>query len=595
VALVGDELAPDGALLITGAQDGVAIAWDGTRETHRLEVGAPIRKLAWHPRGSWVAVGSKAGDIALWDPRTGKVSARLEVGDEGLTWLGVSPDGSLIAAGSKNGRMRAWQPGGGAPVADVSAHQGPIWTGSFSSDGEELVTGSEDQTAAIWELPSGHLRARLAGHAGAVVSVALAGGRALTGSQDGTARIWQGARTTRVLSGHRSYVQVAAFLAGGTRVATASLDGSVRLWDAESGGTLAIIDTHAGEIWAAAFSRDDSLMATAGLDGTSHVVAPGAGALAGEWSSKAPVASGDRAGDAVAVAVEREVHLVSGGAEAVIARHGDRVHSVRFSRDGRTLVTGSEDGSARVVGRDGTVIGELRQGEPVVRAELSPDGTRVVTASPSGTARQWRSGGAELCRFERHGKAVWDVAFSPDGRLVATASDDGTARLWRADGCAPVASFEMIAAANTVTFTPDGRALVVGLESGEMIVLAVDGGRELARLEGHGDILTATAISPDGRRIASAAIDGRLSLWDRRSGALLYSVEADAGRINDVGFSAAGDEVYTVGTAAVRVWRLGLETRSPDEVARAVACRMPFTLAHDVVVAADAARCRDQE
>ena len=421
--------------------------------------------------------------------------------------------------------------------------------------------------------------------------MALAGDRVLTASQDGTARLWQGGRTTRVLSGHRSYVQIAAFLGGGSRVATASLDGSVRLWDPDSGGTLAVIDTHAGEIWTAAFAPDDSLLVTAGLDGTSHVYAPGAGVLAAEWSARGPISSADRAGASIAAAVDREVHLVSGAGDRVVARHAGAIHSIRFAPGGAGLVSGGEDGVARVIGSDGAPVAELAQGEPIVRAVFSPDGRLVATSSPSGVPRLWRRDGGEVCRFQRHDKAVWDVAFSPDGALVATGSDDGTARLWRTDGCAPVKSFQMDAPANTVTFTPDGRALVVGLESGEMIVLSPSDGRELARLEGHGDVLTATAISPDGRRIASAAMDGRMSLWDARSGALLFSVEAAVGRVSEVGFSADGQEVFSVGGETVRVWRLDLERRSPAEVARAVACRMPFTLEHDAVVAADPDGC----
>ena len=579
--------APDGSLLVTGARDGIAIAWEGAAERARFDAGAPVRSLVWHPRGRWVAVAARSGAVALWDPATGQVAARFAAGEQaGVTWLGLSPDGSLVAAGTRVGRVIIWPAAGGAPVAEIAAHTGPVWSGAFSPGGELFATSSDDHTAALWELPGGRLRVRLSGHAGAIGSVALSGDRVLTASQDGTARLWQDGRTTRVLSGHRSYVQVGAFLAGGSRVATASLDGSVRIWDPESGGTLAIIDTHAGEIWTAAFAADDSLLVTAGLDGTSRVLSPGAGVLGREWRANGALTSADHEGDAFAAAVDRDVRLVAGQREQVVARHRDRVDSVRFSPDGSALVTGSSDGTAQVVARDGTPIATLRQGEPIVRAVFSPDGQLVATSSPSGEPRLWRKGGAEVCRFARHRKAVWDLAFSRDGRLLATGSDDGTARLWRVAGCAPLASFETGAPANTVTFTPDGGALLVGLESGEMTLLSLADKRERIRFEGHGDILTAVAMSPDGGRIASAAIDGRLSIWDGRTGALLFTVAADVGRIGDVGFAGGSHQVYTVGPAAIRQWRLGIETRSPAEVARAVACRMPFALDGDVVVAA---------
>jgi tetratricopeptide (TPR) repeat protein len=61
---------------------------------------------------------------------------------------------------------------------------------------------------------------------------------------------------------------------------------------------------------------------------------------------------------------------------------------------------------------------------------FSPDGKRVLTGSDDGTARVWDAQtGAEIARL-LHEDEVNAVAFSPDGKWVLTGSRDDTARVW---------------------------------------------------------------------------------------------------------------------------------------------------------------------
>ena len=64
---------------------------------------------------------------------------------------------------------------------------------------------------------------------------------------------------------------------------------------------------------------------------------------------------------------------------------------------------------------------------------FSPDGKRVLTGSIDKTARVWDAEtGQEKAVLMGH-TPVTSVAFSPDGKRILTGSDDKTARVWDAE------------------------------------------------------------------------------------------------------------------------------------------------------------------
>lgn len=66
--------------------------------------------------------------------------------------------------------------------------------------------------------------------------------------------------------------------------------------------------------------------------------------------------------------------------------------------------------------------------------QFSPDGNTLATASDDGTAQLWTREGTLIATLNGHSGSVWDVQFSPDGTTLATASLDGTAKLWTSKG-----------------------------------------------------------------------------------------------------------------------------------------------------------------
>jgi WD40 repeat protein len=150
--------------------------------------------------------------------------------------------------------------------------------------------------------------------------------------------------------------------------------------------------------------------------------------------------------------------------------HGAKVWSVAFSPDGKTVITGSGDNTARLW--DASTrrpIGPPLTHQGAVRAvAFSPDGKTVITGSEDNTARLWdvsthRQRGQPLT----HRAVVRAVAFSPEGTTVITGSWDGKARVWDASTGRPIGQpLTHQSAVSAVAFSPDGTTVVTGCWDG---------------------------------------------------------------------------------------------------------------------------------
>jgi WD40 repeat protein len=245
----------------------------------------------------------------------------------------------------------------------------------------------------------------------------------------------------------------------------------------------------------------------------------------------------------------------------VLQGHTGHVDHATFSPDDKTVITASDDGTARLwSAADGRLLATLEGHKgPVRHATFSPDGKTIVTAGSDGIARLWSTAdGRLLATLEGHTGAVVHASFSSDGKTVVTASYDYTARLWNAADGRLLATLEgHTEFVVQVSFSPDDKTVVTTSSDSTARLWNAADGRPLATLEGHTGTVTKASFSPDDKTVVTASADGTARLWTAAGGRLIATLEGLTSGIVHAAFSPGGRTVMTASSdATVLLWNV---------------------------------------
>ena len=152
----------------------------------------------------------------------------------------------------------------------------------------------------------------------------------------------------------------------------------------------------------------------------------------------------------------------------------------------------------------------------VTSVAFSPDGKKVLTGSGDGTAKFWdvASGQAEKT-FVGHTSYVYAVAFSHDGKKVLTGSFDKTAKLWDvASGQVEKTFLGHMDDVTSIAFSLDGKKVLTGSGDKTAKLWDVTSGQVEKTFVGHTSWVTSVAFSLDGKKVLTGSGDKAAKLWD---------------------------------------------------------------------------------
>jgi len=272
-----------------------------------------------------------------------------------------------------------------------------------------------------------------------------------------------------------------------------------------------------------------------------------------------------------------------------------------FSSDGRFLVTGSQNGTARmwdVV--TGNPIGEvMRHDAEVVTVDINNDCTRILTASYDKKVRLWDvATGQQVGKSIIHGREVESAVFSPDEEYILTTGDDSRVLVWDAASAKLISEIKRGVLRSPPAISSDSQFVltafadeaylwetVSGKQIGEPIgiqgkfvgsvkfspdntLILINFGRTarifdsrartwVGRVIKHDGAILSEEFSPNGNLLLTASSDKTARLWNSSTGEQIGEAMKHSDTLSSATFSHDGRRIATIDFGGLtRLWNL---------------------------------------
>lgn len=249
-------------------------------------------------------------------------------------------------------------------------------------------------------------------------------------------------------------------------------------------------------------------------------------------------------------------------AEDILEAPGGAVLSVAFSRDGKRMATGLDDGriwlwdaqgqrSRELTSRSGAILSVAFSADG--RQLLGVSGTIAVGSSVTGhfgvlggpmqsdrSARVWnaeRSQEPLITSAARASVPPW-ATFAARSAKVFAVSDAGVIDGWNADGTGHAITFDAHRQVRVAAFSPDGEQVALGLLDGFMVLRCDGSGAPVTFKTPHA--VEALSFSPDAERLAVGTNDGTIRVWPLHGSGKPCELRGHSTPLKSLVFSADG-------------------------------------------------------
>jgi WD40 repeat protein len=298
---------------------------------HRLDVGKEerFRSGAFSPNGEVVAISCDNndgnGEIRLYSAQSGKQIATLPCQGRAINRLAFGSGGDVLVAGGDGGACDVWSLASRKLTGTVKGWGETVFDVAFRPRHEHVATCWGGADVVISAL-TGQTVARFRTHRRATCISFASEGNILAVGDEEVIRVWDVGLNKEIaaVKAHEKQVNHLSFCPKGTKLVSVGGDGFVRVWDTKNWRVLA------------AWNQGEEIPTRVAIPVQSDVAA------IGTWD-----------GEVVFYNISDQATRLDNKQDVIHSRTAYRAHklavtALAYRSDGRSLLSGSLDGTARL-------------------------------------------------------------------------------------------------------------------------------------------------------------------------------------------------------------------------------------------------------